>query len=169
MPGFGYGFLGNLFFMNGGCQPYGLWSYNPWYGMFTYLPYGGTTYSPYGYTYSSPVTVPVRKQPVVVSGPVRRPMYAPARGSMSLAERRPLTLAVNRLSAPGFHGGMGATRGFGFSSSAASSGSGSSGSVGSTRTVGLIGSTASSSSSGIATHGVGAASSGSVSSGGGHR
>lgn len=196
MPGFGYGFLGSLFFMNGGCQPNGLWSYNPWYDMFTYLPYGGAAYSPYGYTYSAPVTatVPVRKQPVVTGGgPVRRPVYGPtrnpmalaARNPMALAARSPLTLAVNGFRASGFHGGTAMMRSFGAPSHASYSGFtnsgyvgsvgstgyvGSTDSVGSTRSASISGSTAASSGSGgIGMHGGGTASSGAVSNGGSHR
>lgn len=44
--GFGYGpsFLGG-------------WAFNPFYGMYTYMPYSGFGYSPFGYTYFSPYTV----------------------------------------------------------------------------------------------------------------
>jgi hypothetical protein len=33
------------------------WRYNPWYGMITYIPCGGTAWSPYGYRYWSPQNV----------------------------------------------------------------------------------------------------------------
>ena len=34
------------------------WAYNPWYGMFTYMPYGnGMYYSPFGYPFYSPTNV----------------------------------------------------------------------------------------------------------------
>jgi len=33
------------------------WMWNPYFGMFTYVPYRGVLYSPYGYTYWSPRTV----------------------------------------------------------------------------------------------------------------
>jgi hypothetical protein len=33
------------------------WAWNPWYGMFTYVPYRGYGYSPYGWAIYSPVTV----------------------------------------------------------------------------------------------------------------
>lgn len=32
----------------------GAWAYNPWFGMFTYMPYSGMYYSPFGYGYFSP-------------------------------------------------------------------------------------------------------------------
>jgi hypothetical protein len=35
----------------------GSWAYNPWYGMFTYLPGSGYGYSPFGWAYFSPLTV----------------------------------------------------------------------------------------------------------------
>ena len=33
------------------------WAYNPWFGMFTFLPGAGYGYSPFGYSYYSPYTV----------------------------------------------------------------------------------------------------------------
>jgi len=33
------------------------WIYNPWFGMYTYVPYNGFGYSPFGYAIYSPVTV----------------------------------------------------------------------------------------------------------------
>jgi len=35
----------------------GVWTYNPWYGMITYMPCNGMFMSPYGYRYYSPNTV----------------------------------------------------------------------------------------------------------------
>jgi len=35
----------------------GSWAYNPWFGMFTYLPCSGTYMSPFGYGYFSPYAV----------------------------------------------------------------------------------------------------------------
>ncbi len=35
----------------------GGWLWNPYFGMFTYVPYRGVMYSPYGYAYWSPRTV----------------------------------------------------------------------------------------------------------------
>lgn len=32
----------------------GSWAWNPWFGMFTYMPYNGMYYSPFGYGYFSP-------------------------------------------------------------------------------------------------------------------
>jgi hypothetical protein len=33
---------------------YGGWSFNPWFGMFTFIPYSGIAYSPFGYSFWSP-------------------------------------------------------------------------------------------------------------------
>jgi len=38
-----------------GAGPYGAWSWNPWFGMFTYLPAYGTYFSPFGSAFYSPV------------------------------------------------------------------------------------------------------------------
>jgi FecR protein len=35
----------------------GSWAWNPWFGMFTYLPFSGTYFSPFGYGYFSPYAV----------------------------------------------------------------------------------------------------------------
>jgi hypothetical protein len=35
----------------------GVWSYNPWFNMFTYVPYDGLWYSPFGYSYWSPASI----------------------------------------------------------------------------------------------------------------
>ena len=53
-----------------GSYGYGLgsWLYNPWFGMFTYLPYGNSIYySPFGWYYYSPVTI-VYYQPTYYYG-----------------------------------------------------------------------------------------------------
>jgi hypothetical protein len=41
--GYGYGGYGS-----------GSWAWNPWFGMFTYMPYGGIFNSPFGFGYYSP-------------------------------------------------------------------------------------------------------------------
>jgi len=47
--GYGYG---------SGMMGLGSWAYNPWYDMFTYMPYGNGMYvSPFGYTFYSPMNV----------------------------------------------------------------------------------------------------------------
>lgn len=41
----------------GGYSPYGMWAWNPYFGMFTYLPGMGYGYSPFGWPIYSPSTV----------------------------------------------------------------------------------------------------------------
>jgi len=49
--GSGYGYGSGMLGM-------GSWAYNPWYGMFTYMPFGsGMYYSPFGYPFYSPSNV----------------------------------------------------------------------------------------------------------------
>jgi hypothetical protein len=61
--GSGYGGFGGLGFGLGyggfGYNPafLGGWAFNPFFGMYTYMPYNGFGYSPFGYTYYSPYTV----------------------------------------------------------------------------------------------------------------
>jgi hypothetical protein len=43
-----YGSYGSLY------PGYGGWSFNPWFGMFTFVPYSGILYSPFGYSFWSP-------------------------------------------------------------------------------------------------------------------
>jgi hypothetical protein len=38
-------------------SPYGMWAWNPYYGMFTYLPGMGYGYNPFGWAFYSPYTV----------------------------------------------------------------------------------------------------------------
>jgi hypothetical protein len=42
-----------------GYSPYsnGIWAFNPYYGMYTYMPYYGLAYSPFGYAYYNPASV----------------------------------------------------------------------------------------------------------------
>jgi hypothetical protein len=55
--GYGGGCGSGLMGMGAGAGMGG-WAYNPWYGMFTYLPCGnGMYYSPFGYPYYSPYNV----------------------------------------------------------------------------------------------------------------
>jgi hypothetical protein len=56
--GLGYGGMGMGYGgMGMGYGSYGGWAFNPLFGMFTYVPYGGMAYSPFGYGYYSPYTV----------------------------------------------------------------------------------------------------------------
>lgn len=41
----------------GGSMALSDWAWNPYFGMFTYLPYRGMYRSPFGYTYYSPITI----------------------------------------------------------------------------------------------------------------
>ncbi len=50
----GYGGYGNY---GGYGSPYGMWAWNPYYGMFTYLPGMGYGYNPFGWAFYSPYTV----------------------------------------------------------------------------------------------------------------
>jgi len=54
--GYTNGYLGGLY--GNGFGYGGTWAFNPWFGMFTYLPFGnGMYYSPFGYPYYSPYNV----------------------------------------------------------------------------------------------------------------
>lgn len=72
MMGYGYGYGGYGF---GGYGGYGMggyggfgggWMYNPYFGMFTFLPFYGTAWSPFGYAFYTPITV----VPVYANTPV---------------------------------------------------------------------------------------------------
>ncbi len=58
--GYGYGGYGGFG---------GNWMYNPYFGMYTFLPFYGTAWSPFGYAYYTPITV----VPVYVNAPVQQP------------------------------------------------------------------------------------------------
>jgi hypothetical protein len=55
--GQGMGFYTPGAYTAGGYGGAGSWAYNPWFGMYTYLPYNGMFYSPFGYGYFSPFMV----------------------------------------------------------------------------------------------------------------
>jgi hypothetical protein len=133
--GSGYGSYGGL----------GSWAYNPWYGMFTYLPYGnGIYYSPFGYPYYSPITVGYLVptgggsrggSAFPVSGSVTSPHYNGTTGSYNMAPRGSYGTAASRSTgfAPSSGGGFssgggvssgGGAVGGGMSSGAASHGGG---------------------------------------------
>jgi hypothetical protein len=177
MFGFGYGGYPSPYRYAAFQMP-GLWSYNSWYDMYTYMPCDGMMYSPYGYPYAG---VPVvGQQPTRRPGsPVHRPVHpvrGPGRGpagplpaSLSLAGRRTLVSAVNGFHAPASSGGMRLASGYGRQGSAGSRGFSSSGSGGwsggsaSTSSASSIGS-----SSGTAARGGGAVSGAMTGGGGGH-
>jgi hypothetical protein len=98
--GYGYGY--NAYGWNGlgagfggfGYNPsfLGGWAFNPFYGMYTYLPYNGFGYSPFGYTYYSPGTV----------------VYAPSFGGAGYGygtTRNPVISPTSRLAAIPTHRG----------------------------------------------------------------
>jgi hypothetical protein len=173
--GFGYGGY-PLAYSYGAYQMPGLWSYNSWYDMYTYMPCGAAMVSPYGYPYAGVATV-AKQQPTRRPGfpvhPVRGPGTGPvpARAPLSLvAERHPLARAVNGFSAPVSSVGMrwasgysrGASAGYGGTSSSSSGGwSGASSSSSSS------GASSTSASSGVAVRSGGAVS-GAVTGGGGY-
>jgi hypothetical protein len=179
MFGLGYGGFPSLY-PYGAFQTSGLWSYNSWYDMYTYMPCGGMMVSPYGYPYAG---VPVVGQP---TRPTRRPAFpvhlpvqpvrgpgtgpVPLRAPMTLAERRPLVWAVNGFRAPASSGGMRLASGYGRAASVGYGGASSRGSGGWSGTGGSSStSTASSfsSSAGTAVRGGGAVSGAMTGSGGG--
>lgn len=72
---YGSGMYGNGMYGMGGS-----WMFNPYYGMYTFMPFYGTAFSPFGYAYYTPITVvpvyayaPVQGggAPVTRVGPVR--------------------------------------------------------------------------------------------------
>lgn len=52
--GYGYGYGGYGYGGLGYGMGMGTWAYNPWFGMFTYVPYNGMFFSPFGFGYFSP-------------------------------------------------------------------------------------------------------------------
>lgn len=71
---YGYGQYGY-----GGYSPYGSWAWNPYYGMFTYLPGMGYGYNPFGWAVYSPATVGSVYVPGNYSAANARPVAATAR------------------------------------------------------------------------------------------
>ena len=164
----------------------GLWSYNSWYDMYTYMPCGSMMLSPYGYPYAGVAAVWVQptkptRRPGLPVHPVRGPGTGPVPGHaplglverrLSLADRRPLVFAVNGLHTPVSSGGMRPASGYGRTASAAAYGgwssSGSGGWSGTSSSSGT-GSFSSSDSSGGTAVRSGGAVSGAMSAGGGGR
>jgi len=92
------------------------WAYNPWYGMYTFLPYTGYGYSPFGWSIYSPVTVVYLYPPAYGGGGGGfGSSVAPRSGAGSnnpVASRG----GTRSVSPSGFDmGGMAAPRGGGFS------------------------------------------------------
>ena len=69
------GYLGAGFGPSYGCTSTGssLWAFNPYFGMYTYVPCNGRYASPYGFVFWSPLTVGRVYAP--------RPVYAPGFGN----------------------------------------------------------------------------------------
>jgi hypothetical protein len=53
----GMGYNGTGYNGTGMTAGLGSWAFNPWFGMFTYLPFDGTYFSPFGYGFYSPYAV----------------------------------------------------------------------------------------------------------------
>ena len=53
----GYGYGGYGYGRYSGCMGSGMWAYNSWFGMTTFVPCSGSYMNPYGYRYWSPSTV----------------------------------------------------------------------------------------------------------------
>jgi len=139
MPGFGY--IGSLWASPLQYAAYpqlsGLWAFNSFYGMFSYVPCNGMFNSPYGYQYFSPVQS--HPPTTTATNPVRRPVHRPTLALASQADRRPMALAVNGLRSTNFSAGVRGASGFrGMVSTGGGSfyGGGYSGSVGTASSVG---------------------------------
>jgi hypothetical protein len=74
---------------NGLLASYGSWSWNPWFGMYTFLPGVGYGYSPFGWDFFSPATVAYVYTPYLYGGgggssyPALGRVTAPPRNSIS--------------------------------------------------------------------------------------
>ncbi len=103
----GFGYSGNGTYDSGA----GSWMWNPWFGMFTYMPFGGMFYSPFGYGYYSPVMVGylyMPGSPYYYGGGIPRGGFVGASGNnTSIARNAPVSSA-----------GMGTAIGRGFNSTA---------------------------------------------------
>jgi hypothetical protein len=129
----------------------GSWAWNPWYGMFTYMPYGnGMYYSPFGYPYYSPYNVgyymPVGHSggggggsafPVARAGAATSPRYSSTSGSYNMAPRGSYGTGTSSSGSMGTNTGFGGSSGGGISSgggvssgAASHGGGGSSGGMG---------------------------------------
>jgi hypothetical protein len=99
MYGYGSGMFG---YGNGMYGSGGSWMFNPYYGMYTFMPFYGTAFSPFGYAYYTPVTVvpvynyaPVQGgAPGTRTGPVRG-IANPGAPNHSLAVRTTPSLTAS--------------------------------------------------------------------------
>jgi len=136
-PGAGQGTGG----INCGVSPYGSWAWNPYYGMFTYLPGMGYGYSPFGWSLYSPYTVGTIFVPGMYSPYANAPRYTNTSASpTALAGSRESPAAMASSSGSGSPlravGSNGSTAGSSPSSSASSGRSSSGGAASSTAAAG---------------------------------
>ena len=54
--------------LSGSGSSYGTWAFNPWFGLYTFLPGAGYGYSPFGWGYYSPYTVQYAYVPYIYGG-----------------------------------------------------------------------------------------------------
>ena len=99
---YGNGMYGSGMYGNGMYGLGGSWMFNPYYGMYTFMPFYGTAFSPFGYSYYTPITVvpvyayaPVQGgSPWTRTGPIRG---VPSTGALnhSLAARTAPALSTS--------------------------------------------------------------------------
>jgi hypothetical protein len=118
--GLGYGGLGygGLGYGNG----LGTWAFNPYFGMFTYMPYSGMFYSPFGYSFFSPGMVGylyMPGSPFYGTGNTGYNSGLVARNGLGLVSRTGSTSATP-VTRAGFNAGSGFSSGSSSSSGSAS-------------------------------------------------
>lgn len=92
---------------------YGSWAWNPWFGMFTYLPAVGYGYNPFGWAFYSPFTVGYLFVPGYYGGsnyfqyPGRATPATTTRGSAVAASAAPMRATPGVMSPGAFGGGGG--------------------------------------------------------------
>jgi len=63
-------------YTSGSGSSYGTWAFNPWFGLYTFLPGVGYGYSPFGWGYYSPYTVGYAYTPYLYGGGSSAPTFA---------------------------------------------------------------------------------------------
>lgn len=92
--------LGNYGYGSTYGNPYGMWAWNPYFGMFTYIPGAGFGYNPFGWAFYSPYTVGLLYVPGYYGYP-GAPVYTNVgSGPTTLAGVRPTLGATNNLGSP---------------------------------------------------------------------
>ena len=161
----GYGMGGYGGYGMGGYGGYGAgWMYNPYFGMFTFLPFYGTAWSPFGYAFYTPITV----VPVYANTPVTPVTGKPGGRTVTTASARNAVRTPAFTAATGLRTGAvthGAMASHGWSGGGSGYGSGSGGHYSGSASTGGY----SSSSSSISSASSGHMSSAASSSGGGGR